>query len=229
MTTQENTHWKIEDLGCWAGCPLASYDALVAWLDDPANDHLSWGELNGRYIGHQRQFLASISTEAGKAMQQSMNESSNPSIHCADYGYMRQTINPLPMQISVSDDILTIRYEEWNLSRTVYMDGRGFPDTIEHSRLGYSIGRMDGNELVIETRGIDAEVYNPFQGGGGHSDQLNGVERYRIEGSPPVLKLNLSLEDPVTLNEPYVFYKQWLLTPEIELLEDFCSDVPGEF
>jgi hypothetical protein len=231
MTTPEHDYWKVEDfISCWAGCPKASYDLLVSLLDDPANDDKPWEELNGRFFQHMREHLASISTPQGLALQQGSSNENNPSINCHDYGYLRQSINPLPLEFVMADDELHINYEEWNLNRTVYMDGRDFPDDIEHTRLGYSIGHYaDNGNLVIATRGISAEIYNPFHGGGGHSDQLTGVERYSLQDDGNVLAVEIILTDPVTLTEPYTFYKQWVATPDLSLLEDRCTDIPGEF
>ena len=65
---------------------------------------------------------------------------------------------------------------------------------------------------------------------GGHSDQLRSIERYTVEqGDTPVLTLELTLEDPGTLTEPYVYTKRWIATPGIELLTDSCTDKPGVF
>lgn len=230
MTTPEHEYWKVEDfISCWAGCPKASYDLLVSLLDNPANDDKPWEQINGQFNRHMREHLASISTPRGVELQQGSTNENNPSINCHDYGYLRQSINPLPLQMVMDGDVLRINYEEWNLSRTVYMDGRSFPAMIEPTRLGYSIGRYENGDLVIETRGISQEIYNPFHGGGGHSDQLTGVERYSLKEGGRIMAVEITLTDPVTLKEPYVFYKQWVATPDISLLEDFCTDIPGEF
>lgn len=230
MTTPNHEHWKVEDVtNCWAGCPLKSYRMLGSLLDDPANDDTSWEELEGRFQGHMHEYLASISTPAGREKMQNSTEANNPSIYCHDYGYMRQSLNPLPVAIRMEGDTLVFDYEEWNQSRTVYMDGREFPANLQPSQFGYSIGHYEGDDLVIETRGIEADIYNPFSGGGGYSDQVVGTERYSVAGDPPVLSVVMTLEDPVTLKEPYQFYKQWVATPDLTLLEDSCTDVPGEF
>jgi hypothetical protein len=44
---------------------------------------------------------------------------------------------------------------------------------------------------------------------------------------PRRLELELTVEDPVTFTEPYVVTKTWLSTPEVELLQDSCGDLPG--
>lgn len=230
MTTPDNDHWKVEDVThCWAGCPLVPYRQLGAMLDDPANDGLTWEELEGRYYRSMNEHLSSISTAAGLEILNGSTDANNPSIFCHDYGFMRQSLNPLPMAIKRDGDKLVFEYEEWNQSRTVYMDGRDFPADLEPSQFGYSIGHMEDGDLVIETRGIAADIYNPFSGGGGYSDQVVGLERYSVQGDPPVLRVVMTLTDPVTLTEPYRFHKEWVATPGLALLEDRCTDVPGEF
>lgn len=232
LTSQHHEWWQVEDWACFVGCPKVAYEHLTALLDDPANDERPVAELVGQTRGFIDAYLRERSTAAGLALMAGNSEANDTNIACHPYDFVRAATNPLPLQISREGDTLTIRYEEWNRVRSVYMDGREFPATLEPSSLGYSIGHIENDTLVIETRGITASTYAPItiNAAGGHSDQLRGTERYTIAaGDPTVLTLELTLEDPGTLSEPYVYFKQWIATPDIELLTDSCEDIPGEF
>lgn len=232
LTTQEDPAWSVEDYLCFVGCPKLAYDHLTTLLDNPANDERPLGELTGETHDFITTFLRERSTAAGIAMMDGNSEANDTNLECHPYDFVRSATNPLPFEIVSNGDTLTINYEEWNRTRTVYLDGRAFPDPLEPSSLGYSVGRIEGDTLVIETRGLVASTYPPItiNAAGGHSDQLRGVERYTVTpGETPMLTLELTLEDPATLTEPYVYYKRWIATPSIEILTDSCSDRPGVF
>jgi hypothetical protein len=232
LTTQEHPAWQVEDYLCFVGCPKVSYDHLTTLLDNPANDARPLNELTGETRDFITAYLRARSTPDGIALMDGNSEANDTNLECHPYDFVRAATNPLPFQISRDGDTLMLNYEEWNRVRTVYLDGRAFPEPLEPSSLGYSVGRMENGALVIETRGLAASTYPPItiNAAGGHSDQLRGIERYTVEaGATPILTLELTLEDPGTLTAPYVYYKRWIATPEIELLTDSCADKPGVF
>jgi hypothetical protein len=97
----------------------------------------------------------------------------------------------------------------------------------ERTPLGHSIGRYESDALVVETVGISPDIYYSFQSGGGYSGETRVAERYTLEDDPRRLHLEMTIDDPVTLREPHVITKTWLWTPDVELIEDSCKDVPG--
>ncbi len=232
LTTQEDPAWQVEDYLCFVGCPKASYEHLTALLDDPANDARPLDELTGETQSFIKDYLRARSTAAGLALMDGNGEANDTNLECHPYDFVRAATNPLPFEIVRTGDTLTISYEEWNRKRTVYLDGRKIPDLLEPSSLGYSVGHVEDGVLVIETRGLVASTYPPItiNAPGGHSDQLQATERYTVTpGTTPMLTLELTLDDPGTLTEPYVYYKRWIATPGIAILTDSCSDRPGVF
>jgi hypothetical protein len=227
LTTQEDPAWHVEDYICFVGCPKLAYDHLAALLDNPANDERPLDELVAETRSYIIEHLRAHSTPTGIALMDGNSEANATSNACDPYDFARAATNPLPLEITRNGDTLTLNYEEGNRMRTVYLDGRGFPEPLEPSALGYSIGRIESDALVIETRGLIASTYPPItiNAPGGHSEQVRGIERYVITpGEPPMLTLELILEDPGTLTAPYVYYKRWIATPGIELSTDSCDD-----
>jgi hypothetical protein len=228
FTTQKNEFWQVEDFtACFAGCTPTSRAYFGQLLDDPANDSRSVQELFGQTIGFMRQELAAKSTPAGIALQEDNTEGNDPTINCQPYGLVRAAVNPLPLRIRKDGDNLVIDYEEWNQSRTIFMDGRGHPDNAGHERLGHSVGHYEGDVLVVDSAGLKGDIYYSFQSGGAYSDEATVVERYHIEDSPRRLVLEMTVTDPVTLREPHVLAKTWLYTPDVEMIDDRCGDTPG--
>jgi hypothetical protein len=87
--------------------------------------------------------------------------------------------------------------------RRVYLDGRGHPPDLRPTWMGHSIGRYEGDTLVVDTIGI-----NSINGtrwidllGHPHSDALHLVERIR--------RVNQTLEYEVTIEDPKAYKNSW--------------------
>jgi hypothetical protein len=228
FTTQDHPYWQLEDHFCFAGCPPEGYAYATALIDDPANDARPVGALQGAAFAFMRAQLTGKLTTQGLALQNEVTDANDPTLLCQPYGFARLATNPLPLVIRREGANLVIDYEEWSLSRTIYLDGRGHPRDLTPTALGHSIGRIDGDTLVVDTAGLAADIFFSFLTGGGYSDQARGTERYTIAENPRRLNLELTIEDPVMLREPHTIAKTWLFTPDVELVQDSCEDLPAQ-
>ena len=228
FTTQSHEYWGIEDFICFPGCSKAAHDHMVALLDDPANDDRSVGELMGETSAYAVSHLLSILTPLGIEIQKANLPENDPKLHCQPYGLVRQVMNPLPMSIRRLGDHLLFQYEEWSLLRTVFLDGRAHPEYLTESLLGHAVGRIEDGALIIETAGVVPDRFSDTTQGG-YSSELTAVERYTVHDNPRRLELELTLEDPLILKQPHVMTKSWLWTPDVELLQDSCGDLPGVY
>ena len=87
--------------------------------------------------------------------------------------------------------------------REIWMDGREFPsiDELGPRWQGYSIGRMEGDTLVVETIGIDGRSWlDKF--GYPHSDEMRLEERYRRLNAD-TMELTMTIIDPTVYSEPF--------------------------
>jgi hypothetical protein len=228
FTTQDNEFWGFEDFTCFPGCSLAAYEQTIGVLSDPANDQLPFGAIMGMSGEFAVEHLKSILTPIGQQIQQANTGDNDPKLYCQPYGFVREVTNPLPMQITRDGDILLFRYEEWSLLRPVYTDGRPRPQYMTPTMLGHSVARIEDGALVIETSGVLPDRFSDFSQGG-YTGALTAEERYTIHENPRRLELTLTLTDPVVLTEPHVMTKTWLYTPDVELVQDVCSEYPGKF
>ena len=121
----------------------------------------------------------------------------------------------------VADDRIELRYGEWEAVRTVYLDGRRAPANQPPSRLGHSVGRFEGETLVVETSGVAAGItWWDAQ----HSDQLRVVERFTRSEDGNTLNLTATIEDPWSLREPVVARKIWRWAPDQKITPyDSCE------
>jgi hypothetical protein len=112
--------------------------------------------------------------------------------------------------------------------RTIWMDGRPRPPSYAaHTWSGFSIGRWDGDALVVETTHLKAGFLE--RNGVPHSDGATLVEHFVRHGD--VLTLVSVVTDPAYLEEPLVRSVSWMLNrnvaPESGPARDAIDEFPG--
>jgi hypothetical protein len=115
-----------------------------------------------------------------------------------------------------------VLYEEFARFRQIFTDGRNQPQEMNPAWLGYSVGKWDGDALVVETRGLnDRSWLDPA--GHPHSDQLRITERFHRK-SLGQMDLEVTFEDPVAYREPWSATLRFELAPDTELIENVCDN-----
>ena len=71
-------------------------------------------------------------------------------------GLVRVSGWPYPLEIVQNDTQVTILYESYHEVRRIFLDGRGYPETLPHRAMGYSLGHWEGSTLVVETKMLTA-------------------------------------------------------------------------
>jgi hypothetical protein len=228
FTTQDHEYWTFADLQCFVGCPVDFYDHLSALLADPANDVRPAMALSAESQATWLTAFTTTLTPLGKQVREANKPENDPKfLNCQPYGFVREVTNPLPMQIRRDGEHLLVRYEEWSLLRPIYMDGRPQPTHSTPSLLGHSVGRVENGVLIVETTRVTPDLISDTSQAG-HSGELTAVERYTVRDNPHRLELTMTLTDPATFTEPLVVTKTWLYTPDVELVQDTCSQQPGK-
>ena len=124
--------------------------------------------------------------------------------------------------IEILDDRVIIRSEFFDAVRTVYTDGRGHPQDGMRTNLGHSIGRWEGDVLVVDTvLFADHPAANGSGVPSGAAKHL--VERYALSADGTRLIVDFMLEDPEFLAEPFAGTKQLLYAPQLELFTYDCD------
>ena len=134
--------------------------------------------------------------------------------------------DPYNFRIEQQPDRVLLIYEKDDVVRTVWMEGHGHPTPgpADFSMQGHSIGRYEGDSLVIETTKFDFDPNGHVNSGNVASSTLKKVsERYWRVGDR--LRVEVVAEDPLILLEPYKFVYEWGPT-ETELAAFNC--VPEE-
>ncbi len=134
----------------------------------------------------------------------------NPIRGCDPKGMPWIMSQPYPIELVQAGDNIEYRTEEYDLVRTFYMGDDATTDG-PPSLLGHSVGRWEGDELVVETRNIS---WRFFDGTGvQHSEALELVERFGLNADGSRLLYTLTATDPATFTEPVVLDKDWVWRP----------------
>ena len=96
------------------------------------------------------------------------------------------------------------------------MDRRKLPVDPSPSWQGYSVGRCDGDTLVVETTGFNGRSWLDARGTG-HSTELRVEERFRRRDYGQ--DLTITVTDPLTFTRPITFSVVEELLPDTDLLE----------
>jgi glyoxylase-like metal-dependent hydrolase (beta-lactamase superfamily II) len=109
-------------------------------------------------------------------------------------------------------------YGSYGLARTIWMDGRAHPAANErHTYEGFSSGRWDGDELIVETSHLKAAFIR--RNGVAHSDRARMIEHFIRHDD--YLTIVTAVDDPVYLDESFVRSTDYALNaqPSAELAQ----------
>jgi hypothetical protein len=119
--------------------------------------------------------------------------------------------------------MLVILFEDLShgMSRTIYLK-RGHPAKLEPTWLGDSIGKWEGDTLVIDTIGFNDRTWLNEEGAQ-HTDALHLVERIRPVLGGHYIEYKITADDPKALSKPYN-YTRYYKKLDTEVLDDPCQD-----
>jgi len=140
---------------------------------------------------------------AGVALTANPPEAVNPSWNgCMSEGPVQPMEGRFArIELRQFPDVVLLLYSVDHGVRRVYMDGRGHPPNLRPSWMGHSIGRYEGDTLVVDTVGISDKVWIDAKGHP-HTDALRLEERIR-RVSPDRLEFEITVDDPKTYKKPW--------------------------
>ena len=119
---------------------------------------------------------------------------------------------PFPMEIYQSAELIVFKMEYYDLYRVVFLDGRAHPPAgAPHSRSGHSIGRWEGDTLVVDTTHISSGTF--MNNGFNHSEDLHMVERFRLSPDGSTLWLTQVYDDSQVFAGLAARYMAWTRRP----------------
>jgi hypothetical protein len=135
----------------------------------------------------------------------------DPTFRCDPVGVRRVWGAPAtPLEIARDGKDIVLRHEWMDVRRVVHMNLTEHPKTGPRSSLGHSIGRFDGDTLVIETANFAPGVVNQYVEQPGqptkgllHSSALRSVERVRLDAARQRLVVEVDFVDPEFFTQPF--------------------------
>lgn len=160
--------------------------------------------------------------EAERARRREANLTEDPVARCMPAGMPVLKTYPLPFKVVQTPSLVVLLYEKNMDFRQVFLDGRTLPDSPQPTFLGYSVGRWDGDALVVESAGFNNRTWLDANGAP-HTDALRVTERYtRLDAGR--MDVEITLDDPGALQKPVTFRQFYRLMPDSELIEYFCVE-----
>jgi len=158
------------------------------------------GARRGGQPAGPRLYGGSELTELGEQAAAKFTREDNPRFRCETTSIIFDWTFDGPVnRITQNKDTVVLEYGQFGLKRTIYMMPTHPPNT-KPSRVGHSIGRWEGDVLVVDSIGFSPGVLNaPVR----HSDKLHVTERFTLDPQKMTLTRNYVAEDPVYLKGKY--------------------------
>jgi hypothetical protein len=151
-------------------------------------------------------------TDAAIAARKNWDLLDNPITRC-EFTWMPHVMyQPALRELVDNGDTIIVKNAYFDSRRTIHMEPPQESGDVQRTPMGYSVGRWDGNTLVVETTNIAAPAFDAD--GSLQSDSMVVTERYTVSEDQSRLDYELLMADPVALKEPAVFRTYYLALGE---------------
>ena len=117
--------------------------------------------------------------------------------------------------------LFLILYEYNSMFRQIFTDGRPLPLDPDPAWNGYSVGRWEGDTLIVQTNGLK-ENWLDF-GGDPLTDAAKITERFRRPDFGH-MQVEITVDDPKAYTKPFTFTLYKVLLADTDLLEMICAE-----
>ena len=151
------------------------------------------------------------------------NMKDNPDAHCLPIGLTQMHLHPQPRKIIQTPKLIVMLYEAQAGVRQIFIDGRPLPNNDPQPWwYGYSIGRWEGDDLVVETTGFRDDVWldvngSPLTSMGKMTERM----RRTNYGS---LQTDITIEDPKAYTKPFTVRVNHRIMLNTDLIEFICHE-----
>ena len=164
-------------------------------------------------------------TKAMHEYNASTNVAYDPEGFCLPPGGPRAFGTPYPAEFLQQHDRIIVIFEGGaHVWREIHMDGRSHPerDALNPTYFGHSVGRWEGNTLIIDTIGYNEKTWLDY-GGHMHTDQLHTIERI-TRPDRNTLHYETTIIDPGAYREPWTVAWDIKWSEGQELAEYICQE-----
>jgi hypothetical protein len=147
----------------------------------------------------------------------------HPSERCLGHGVMDFDSHQTPRRIIQTPGVIAILFESYHQYRQILMDGRPLPEIGQPAYFGYSIGRWDGDTLVVDTIGLNDKGWLDMNGHP-QTETTHIIERFRRRDFGHI-DLEVTIDDPKAYARPWTVALAGLeFRPDEDLIEAICEN-----
>jgi hypothetical protein len=145
-----------------------------------------------------------------------------PSGYCLPHSVTDFDAHHMPKKVIQSSGLIVMLFESYHSFRQIFIDGRPLPQDLDPAWFGYSVGKWEGDTLVVDTVGINEKTWLD-DGGHPHSDALHVIERFRRPDFGH-MEVQVTIDDPKAYTRPWTVRIPWQYLPDTELLDWVCEN-----
>ncbi len=142
---------------------------------------------------------------------------------CLPWGYTRAWQTEYPVEILQTPERLAILFESNTVFKVVPTDGRQLSKNPDPSWFGHSVGRYEGETLIIESNGFNGRTNLDVGADHPSSTEMRITERFRLLDADRIA-YDLTIEDPKMYTAPIKNSRVFVRMKGEELLEGFCME-----
>jgi hypothetical protein len=188
-------------------------------------------DLNGLW-GPDRNFIYDITSTLKKGdvlpiqpwaekLAKERMSNADPEASCLPAGVPRMA--PYPWKIVQQPKLVVFLFEgNIHTYRQIFTDGRRHPEDPDPTWYGHSIGKWEGDTLVVDTVGFNDKFWFDFAGHP-HTEKLHITERYRRPDYSH-LDFEVVIDDPGAYTRPFTMYGHSPLVEDSEIIEYICNE-----
>jgi hypothetical protein len=159
-----------------------------------------------------------------KKQRMSVQQKDNPDALCLPMGFMQFHTHGQPRKVIQTTGLIAIIYEANYGLRYIFTDGRALPPQGDPQPwwYGYSVGRWEGDTLVVETNNLRDDGWLDVRGSP-FTDQAKITERFR-RVSFGKLEIDITIDDPKAYTKPFTVRVNQQISVDNELIEFICNE-----
>jgi len=190
-------------------------------------------DFSGLWQSTERKYVDNLASDTGQPPSlpwadafykkiKASNGAGRPQERCLPHGVTDYDSLPMPWRIVQTPSNIVILYEAYNHYRQIFMDGRALPKDPQPTWMGYSVGKFEGDTLVVESNGFNDETWLDDDGHP-HTEALRVTERFRRPDFGHI-SLQLIVDDPKAYSKPWGATVPLGLLVDDELIENICEN-----
>jgi hypothetical protein len=146
----------------------------------------------------------------------------DPDGHCQPLGLVKMHLHPYPRKMIQLPGLLVILFERNTEYRQIFTDGRPLPEDPQPGFNGYSVGKWDGDTLVVESIGFKDGLWLDISGTP-LTDAAKVTERFRRPDFGN-LEIGVTIDDPKAYTKPWSIEVKQTIALDTDMLEFVCQE-----